>query len=125
MTEIDEKWISLIKKLEKENFRKYEIIEYNDRYYIVAEDLLWCLDDTQDSRENAEEKLKDVVDDYDSRKEENSNSLQLSTTKKLNELINENIELKKELEFIRSTFSEEDYDRTREEGEVYYERQEN
>lgn len=125
MIEIDEKWISLIKKLEKENFRKYEIIEYNDRYYIVAEDLLWCLDDTQDSRENAEEKLKDVVDDYDSRKEENSNSLQLSTTKKLNELINENIELKKELEFIRSTFSEEDYDRTREEGEVYYERQEN
>ena len=125
MTEIDEKWISLIKKLEKENFRKYEIIEYNDRYYIVAEDLLWCLDDTQDSRENAEEKLKDVVDDYDSRKEENSNSLQLSTTKKLNELINENIELKKELEFIRSTFSEEDYDRMREEGEVYYERQEN
>lgn len=122
MIEIDEKWISLIKKLEKENFRKYEIIEHNDRYYISAEDLLWCLDDTQDSREYAEEKLKDVVDDYDSRKEENSNSLQLSTIKKLNELINENIELKKELEFIRSTFSEEDYDRMREEGEVYYEK---
>ena len=122
MIEIDEKWISLIKKLEKENFRKYEIMEYNDRYYIGVEDLLWCLDDTQDSREYAEEKLKDVVDDYDSRKEENSNSLQLSTIKKLNELINENIELKKELEFIRSTFSEEDYDRMREEGEVYYEK---
>lgn len=122
MIEIDEKWISLIKKLEKENFRKYEIMEYNDRYYIGAEDLLWCLDDTQDSREHAEEKLKDVVDDYDSRKEENSNSLQLSTAKKLNELINENIELKKELEFIRNTFSEEDYDRLREEGEVYYEK---
>ena len=122
MIEIDEKWISLIKKLEKENFRKYEIMEYNDRYYISAEDLLWCLDDTQDSREYAEEKLKDVVDDYDSRKEENSNSLQLSTVKKLNELINENIELKKELEFIRRTFSEEDYDRMREEGEVYYEK---
>jgi len=46
----------------------------------------------------------------------------INNKKAYSEVINENIELKKELEFIRSSFSEEDYDRMREEGEVYYEK---
>ena len=116
MIEIDEKWISLIKKLEKENFRKYEIIEHNDRYYINAEDLLWCLDDTQDSRENAEEKLKEYIKDTEIKKEENTPGLLISYQKECENLKEENDKLKTKLEAIQSTFSEDDYDKLAMEG---------
>ena len=61
-----------------------------------------ALDETQEYRQYAEEKLSEVATEHDKKwYEENANSLQLSTIKALNETKEENDKLKQENETLR------------------------
>lgn len=116
MIELNDRYRRLIHKLEKENCRNYRVYEIRDRYYIDIDDLLDCLDDTQDSREYAEEKFKDYVDDVETRKEENTPGLLNSYQKECERLKEENDDLRTTIQAIQSTLNEDDYDRLAEEG---------
>ena len=53
---------NLITRLEKENNKHYFIKEIENHYYISQDDLIRCLEDTQDNREFAEQTLADYID---------------------------------------------------------------
>lgn len=113
MIELKERYYRLIKKLEKDNCSKYKVYEIDDRYYIDVDTLLDVLDDTEDNRVYAEEKVKEVCEDYDTRIKENGNSLQLITIEELNRVKEENIILRREL---MNVCNEDSYDRLAFEG---------
>lgn len=113
MVELNDRYRRLIHKLEKENCRSYRICEIRDRYYISIEDLLDALDDTQDSREYAEEKFEDYINDVETRKEENTPGLLNSYQKECERLKEENETLRKE---VNRVCNEEAYDRLAFEG---------
>ena len=113
MVELNDRYRRLLHKLEKENCRSYRICEIRDRYYISIEDLLDALDDTQDSREYAEDKFKEYVDDIETRKEENTPGLLISYQKECERLKEENETLRKE---VNRVCNEEAYDRLAFEG---------
>lgn len=116
MIELDERDVRLIRRLEEANYRKYEIVFIQDKYYINEENLLIALYDTQDSREYAEEKLQDFIDDVETRKEENTPGLLNSYQKECQRLKEENDELRATIEAIQATLNEDDYDKLAEEG---------
>lgn len=115
MVELTDRYVRLIRKLEKENDSYYKIAVVNDQYYIDVGTLLDVLDDTQDNREYAEEKLEELNDELMSRPEE-ANSLQLTTMIEVKRLKEENDKLRTKIEAIQSTLNEDDYDRLAEEG---------
>lgn len=113
--------LSLLQRLEKENCKKYIKIFEND-YYARIDDLFYCIDDTQDNREYAEDKLKDYIEEAETRKEENTPGLLNSYQKEIARLKEENEKLTATLEAIQSTLNEDDYDKLAEEGIEIYER---
>ena len=115
MIELTDRYLRLIRKLEKANSRYYKIAVVNDRYYIDVDTLLDALDDTQDTREYAEEKLEELNDELMSRPEE-ANSLQLTTMIEVKRLKEENDELRTKIEAIQCTLDEDDYDKLAMEG---------
>lgn len=115
MIELTDRYLRLIRKLEKANSRYYKIAVVNDRYYIDVDTLLDALDDTEDNREYAEEKLEELNDELMSRPEE-ANSLQLATMIEAKRLKEENDELKAKIEAIHCTLDEDDYDKLAMEG---------
>lgn len=115
MIELTDRYLRLIRKLEKANSRYYKIAVVNDRYYIDVDTLLDALDDTQDNREYAEEKLEELSDELMSRPEE-ANSLQLTTMIEAKRLKEENDELRTKIEAIQCTLDEDDYDKLAMEG---------
>lgn len=115
MIELTDRYLRLIRKLEKANSRYYKIAVVNDRYYIDVDTLLDALDDTQDNREYAEEKLEELNDELMSRPEE-ANSLQLTTMIEAKRLKEENDELRTKIEAIQCTLDEDDYDKLAMEG---------
>lgn len=121
MVELNDKYRKLIHKLEKENCRSYRIYEIRDRYYIDIEDLFDALDDTQDSREDIEDKFKEYVNDVETRKEENTPGLLKSYQSECERLKQENIELSTKLEFIHTTLSEDDCEKLAKEGVELFE----
>ena len=116
MVELNDRYRRLIHKLEKENCRNYRIYEIKDKYYIDIDDLLDCLDDTQDSKEYAEKRLEEYLNDIETRKEENTPGLLISYQKECENLKEENDKLKTKLKAIQSTLSEDDYDKLAMEG---------
>lgn len=121
MVELNDRYRKLIHKLEKENCRSYRIYEIRDRYYIDIEDLFDALDDTQDSREDIEDKFKEYVNDVETRKEENTPGLLKSYQSECERLKQENIELSTKLEFIHTTLSEDDCEKLAKEGVELFE----
>lgn len=115
MIELEERYRRLVHKLEQENNRSYRVSNIKDHYYISIDDLLDALDDTQDSREYAEEKISELNREISDRPIE-CNSLQIHTLEELNRLKEENIELQTKIEMIQSTLDEDDYDRLAGEG---------
>ena len=115
MIELTDRYLRLIRKLEKANSRYYKIAVVNDRYYIDVDTLLDALDDTQDNREYTEEKLEELNDELMSRPEE-ANSLQLTTMIEAKRLKEENDELRTKIEAIQCTLDEDDYDKLAMEG---------
>ena len=115
MIELTDRYLRLIRKLEKANSRYYKIAVVNDRYYIDVDTLLDALDDTQDNRKYAEEKLEELNDELMSRPEE-ANSLQLTTMIEVKRLKEENDELRTKIEAIQCTLDEDDYDKLAMEG---------
>lgn len=115
MIELTDRYLRLIRKLEKANSRYYKIAVVNDRYYIDVDTLLDALDDTEDNREYAEEKLEELNDELMSRPEE-ANSLQLTTMIEAKRLKEENDELRTKIEAIQCTLDEDDYDKLAMEG---------
>lgn len=106
----------LIKKLEKKNNKNYQILELDDEYYIRYYDLFCCLDDTADNRDYAEQKLIEIAEDYDSKKEDNIPGLQKSLQMELYKLKKENEKLKENLEAVTGTFNEDQWDMAFERG---------
>lgn len=115
MIELTDRYLRLIRKLEKENSRYYKIVVANDRYYIAVDTLLDVLDDTEDNREYAEEKLEELNVELMSRPKE-ANSLQLTTMVEVKRLKEENDELRTKIEAIQCTLDEDDYDKLAMEG---------
>lgn len=115
MIELTDRYFRLIQRLEKENCRKYKVYGIDDRYYIDVDTLLDVLDDTEDNREYAEEKLEELSDELRARPEE-ANSLQLTTMVEVKRLKEENDELRTKLEAVQCTLDEDDYDKLAMEG---------
>lgn len=115
MIKLDERDVRLITRVEKANFTNYKIVLFDDNYYIDESNLLIALEDTQDSREFAENKISELCNELNNRPED-CNSLQLSTMKANKELIEENEMLKEKIERIQSTLAEDDYDKLAMEG---------
>lgn len=122
MIELEEYNLNLIRRLEKNNYKDYHIKEIDGSSYIRVWDLISCLEDTEDNRDYAEEKVVELTNKINEMPDVEANSLQLSTIKVLNELKAENEELKDTLERIQNTLDEDDYDRLREEGITYFEK---
>ena len=65
MIELTQKEAELLMKLEKENSTDYNIIKVHridkDIYYIYVDSLIVCLEETQDYREYAEMKVKELA----------------------------------------------------------------
>lgn len=113
--------LSLLQRLEKENCKKYIKIFEND-YYARIDDLFYCIDDTQDNREYAEDKLKDYIEEAETRKEEEIPGLLKSYQKECEKLKEEKEELIETIKSIQNTLDEDDYDKLAEEGIEIYER---
>ena len=67
MIELNEDDIKLLQKVEQANSTDYGIVEIKSKYYINSDDLLVCLEETQDYREYAEEKVKELCNSTDGR----------------------------------------------------------
>ena len=122
MIELDETDVRLIQRIQKDNCTDYEILEIKDRYFIDKDNLLSALDDTQDNREYAEDKLKDYIEEAETRKEEEIPGLLKSYQKECEKLKEEKEELIKTIKSIQNTLDEDDYDKLAEEGIEIYER---
>ena len=123
MIELKEWQYKLIQRLSNENDKRYEILEFKGTYYINSDELMEILDDTQNNREYAEEKLVELSDEFDKfkeRKEDNIPGLQKSLQRELNRLKEENDELKETLDHIQGTFTEDDFDDLLANGYHYY-----
>lgn len=116
LIEIKERYRRLIHKLEIKNCNTYKIYELDDRYYINVEDLLEALDDTQDNREYAEERLQEFVNEAEDTNEDETPGLLKSYQKECLRLKEENMELQTKIERIQSTLAEDDYDKLAMEG---------
>lgn len=86
MIELEEHNLNLIRRLERNNYKNYHIKEIDGSYYIRLWDLISCLEDTEDSRDYAEEKVVELTNKINEMPDVEANSLQLSTIKTLNEL---------------------------------------
>jgi hypothetical protein len=116
MIALNEWQYNLLRKLEKENCSNYEMREIKGDFYITIDDLMDALDETQNYRQYAEEKVVELSDKINTIPNVECDSLQLSTIKALNELRIENDKLKKDLETIKNTLNEDDYDKLAMEG---------
>lgn len=86
MIELEEHNLNLIRRLERNNYKNYHIKEIDGSCYIRLWDLISCLEDTEDSRDYAEEKVVELTNKINEMPDIEANSLQLSTIKALNEL---------------------------------------
>lgn len=67
MLELDDYDYELLKEVEKANLTNYEIVDIQNKHYIDPDNLLRCIEDTQENREYAEEKLKELANSIDRR----------------------------------------------------------
>lgn len=118
MIELKEEDYKLIKGVEEANATNYGIVEVRGNYYIDKDDLLAMIDDIQYNRNYAEEKLQEVVEDYEERlKDKTPQIFDFKVLKEeLNNLKQEKVELEAKIEAIQNTLDEDDYDRLAREG---------
>lgn len=121
MIELDERDVRLIRRLEESNYKNYDVVCIKDKYYISKENLLIALDDTQDCRNYAEEKLQTFIEKVESKQEDETPGLLKSYQSECERLKQENIELSTKLEFIHTTLSEDDYEKLAKEGVELFE----
>lgn len=67
MLELDDYDYELLKEVEKANQTNYEIVDIQNKHYIDPDNLLSIIEDTQENREYAEEKLKELANSIDGR----------------------------------------------------------
>lgn len=115
MIKLDERDVRLIQRVQRTNFSDYGIVTINDGWYISENNLLLALEDAQESREYAEDRILDLCEELDKRPEE-CNSLQLTTLSECKRLKEENNRLKEMIENIQKTLDEDDYDKLAMEG---------
>lgn len=114
MIELKEWQLLLMQKMEIANCSKYITI-FENRYYLKLEDMFYCIEDTQENREYAEDKVSELCDELNNRPED-CNSLQLNTMLECKRLKQENEELQQLVDNIRNTLNEDDYDKLAMEG---------
>lgn len=117
MIELNEWQLSLLQRLEKENSKRYIKI-FENHYYAKIDDLFYCIEDTQENREYAEDRLKDYIEE-EMRKEEEIPGLLKSYQKECERLKEEKEELIETIQSIQNTLDEDDYDKLAEEGIEY------
>lgn len=117
MIELNDWQLRLLQAMEKENVKSYIKI-FDEHYYVRSDDLFYCIDDTQDNRQYAEDKLQQVINDYEERlKDNNPNITDVIWYKEQLTKAHEKIEqLEKKIEDIQSMLDEEDYDKLAMEG---------
>lgn len=64
MIELNDWQLRLLQGAEKLNCKKY-IKVFEDHYYCKIDELFYCIEDTQENREFAEDKLQEVINDYE------------------------------------------------------------
>lgn len=103
MIELNDWQLRLLQTMEKENVRSYIKI-FDEHYYVRSDDLFYCIDDTQENREYAEEKLQQVIADYEERlKDNNPNIVDVIWYKEQLTKAHDEIEqLKEENEILRN-----------------------
>lgn len=104
MIELKEWQYKLIQRLKEDNYKHYEIIEVKGNYYVSSNELLEILDDTENCREYAEEKLimlSDEFNKYKEREQDNIPGLEKSLQREVNRLKDENDKLKEKNKRIR------------------------
>lgn len=103
LIELKENDYKLIRKIESANSTSYGVLEVQGNYYINVNDLFSLIDDIQDNREYAEDKLQQVIDDYEERlKDNNPNIVDVIWYKEqLTKAHEENENLKEENEILR------------------------
>ena len=120
MIELKEWDYNLLKRIEKANCTDYRITEIRGNYYINQDDLFVLIDDTQDYRDYAEQKLSEVSEAYDNTKKEDIPGLEKSLQAEVDRLKEENENLKEENEILRNKAlfycNEDMLDRLAEEG---------
>lgn len=116
MIRLDEWDLNLIRRIEKKNYKDYKVRTIEGEDYIRKDDLISLIEDLEDNRDYAEEKIVDMANQIDEIKHERMGGLEWGKSKKLERLIKENEELKQKIERIESTLNEDDYDRLAMEG---------
>lgn len=117
MIELNDWQLRLLQTMEKENVKSYIKI-YDDHYYVRSDDLFWIIDDTQENREYAEEKLQEIIDTYEEKlKDKSPQTFNYQLMKEeMEKLKEQNVELRKKLKTIKNNLSKENYDKLIMEG---------
>ena len=100
LIELKENDYKLIRKIESANSTSYRVLEVQGNYYINANDLFSLIDDIQDNREYAEEKVIDLTEELNNRPEIDSYTMSIHNT--LQDLKEENENLKDENKILRN-----------------------
>lgn len=100
LIELKENDYKLIKKIESANSTSYGVLEVQGNYYINVNDLFSLIDDIQDNREYAEERVIDLTKELNNRPEIDSYTMSIYNT--LQDLKEENENLKEENEILRN-----------------------
>lgn len=100
LIELKENDYKLIRKIESANSTSYGVLEVQGNYYINANDLFSLIDDIQDNREYAEEKVVDLTEELNNRPEIDSYTMSIHNT--LQDLKEENENLKDENKILRN-----------------------
>jgi hypothetical protein len=114
MIELKEWNYNLLRRIEKANSTDYGIVEIRGNYYIEPDDLFVLIDDIQDYRDNAEQKISELYEKIDTKND--IPGLEQSLQNEVIRLKKENAKLQKNLEIIQGTWNEDDYDKVLEEG---------
>lgn len=100
LIELKENDYKLIRKIESANSTSYGVLEVQGNYYINVNDIFSLIDDIQDNREYAEEKVIDLTKELNNRPEIDSYTMSIHNT--LQDLKEENENLKEENEILRN-----------------------
>lgn len=117
MIPLKEWQLNLIKRLEKENSSDYDVEEIDADYFIRIDDLLDALDETQDYRQYAKDKVVELSNALNSSDYYDDTLDRLIRTEGSLRKAKERIkELEEKLEQIQNMLDEDDYDRLAMEG---------
>lgn len=116
MIELKEWDYNLIKRIEKANLTDYGVIEIRGNYYIEPDDLFVMIDDIEDQRDYAENRIKDLCEEIDKKEDEYIPTTDKHYIDKIKQLEDKVKEQAEKLEILTGMMNEDDYDKAFERG---------